>query len=104
MVRKVIPSRVRKHNALKVRSQNRFLLRKRASIVGTTEKKRRSKVQLDAKEIALLKKTLTPLIPPKPVKSTVKEGRSRDLRAYFGDLHRRSSSVIARKSSGLFTV
>ena len=94
MVRKVIPSRVRKHNALKVRSQNRFLLRKRAAIVGATEKKRRSKVQLDDKEIALLKKTLTPLIPPKLVKSKVKEGRFRRVCA-FGN-RSRSSTVIVR--------
>lgn len=66
---------VRRHNALKVKSRNRFLLRKKATIVGTTEQKRRSKVQLNDKEIALLKKTLQPLIVPKPVKSKVKEGR-----------------------------
>lgn len=65
---------LRKHNALKVKSPNRFLLRKRASIVGTTEQKRRSKVLLNDKEVALLKKTLTPLIKPKPVKTKVKEG------------------------------
>lgn len=93
MVRKVIPSRVRKHNALKVRSQNRFLLRKRAAIVGATEKKRQSKVQLDAKEIALLKKTLTPLIPAKPVKSTLKEGRSC---VHFGDLRRSADRSIVK--------
>lgn len=84
MVRKVIPSRVRRHNVLKIKSKNRFLLRKKASIVGSTEKKRRSKVELNDKELALLRKTITPLIKPKKVHSKVKAGMCyKNLRIFY---------------------
>lgn len=74
MVRKVIPSRVRKHNALKVKSKNRFLLRKRSAIAGSTELKRSSKTKLNDKEAALFKKLVTPLVRTKKVHSKVKRG------------------------------
>lgn len=106
MARKVIPSRVRKHNALKVKSKNRFLLRKRSAIAGTTESKRRSKTQLNDKEIALFKKTVTPLIRPKRVASKVKKGiEPGRVVILLGGAHKGKHAVVLKVlDSGLILV
>ena len=74
MARKIISKRIRKLNVLRVKSKSSFLLRQKSNLMQQKYDKKQSKINLNEKELKLIKNSLEPLIKRQEVNNKVKKG------------------------------